>query len=170
MTKKGLNKEKLQEVSESIEKAVNMEGVKEMIKDNKVVDMKVDEVLSVMNETDAVKRVEKDFAEEIQLEKDKKEVEIEMKRENKHVLNREIRKALAFYKEKGVRGVTGKQVKAITDGYKRIIGEEMSDVQIKYIRTLTDEQATGVLNVINAYNKFIREQERAQRMELASNN
>ena len=74
----------------------------------------------------------------------------------KKVLDANIKGAILFNKDKGVRGATGRQVKAIQDSYKRALGVDMTDVQIRYIRTVTDVQAQSVIYVINEYNKFIR--------------
>ena len=72
------------------------------------------------------------------------------------ILNREIKRALAFNKGKGVRGVTGKQMKAIVEGYKRVIGFDMNDEQIAYMRTITDVQAESVIRTIVAYTNHLR--------------
>ena len=76
------------------------------------------------------------------------------------VLNREIKRALAFNKGKGVRGVTGKQMKAIVEGYKRVVGCDMNDEQIAYMRTITDVQAESVIRTIVAYTNHLRNQAR----------
>ena len=72
------------------------------------------------------------------------------------ILNREIKRALAFNKGKGVRGVTGKQMKAIVEGYKRVVGCDMNDEQIAYMRTITDVQAESVIRTIVAYTNHLR--------------
>ena len=72
------------------------------------------------------------------------------------ILNREIKRALAFNKGKGVRGVTGKQMKAIVEGYKRVVGFDMNDEQIAYMRTITDVQAESVIRTIVAYTNHLR--------------
>ena len=76
------------------------------------------------------------------------------------VLNREIKRALAFNKGKGVRGITGKQMKAIVEGYKRVVGFDMNDEQIAYMRTITDVQAESVIRTIVAYTNHLRNQAR----------
>ena len=76
------------------------------------------------------------------------------------ILNREIKRALAFNKGKGVRGVTGKQMKAIVEGYKRVVGFDMNDEQIAYMRTITDVQAESVIRTIVAYTNHLRNQAR----------
>ena len=76
------------------------------------------------------------------------------------ILNREIKRALAFNKGKGVRGVTGKQMKAIVEGYKRVIGFDMNDEQMTYIKTITDVQAESVIRTIVAYATYLKNQAR----------
>ena len=130
-TKKGLNTEKVEKV---------MEGVEEMVEDmNQIKETKEDLV------TDMKEIIENDI----------KEIE-NMK---KIILNRNIKGAIYASKGLGKRGITGKQYKSILDGYKRIVQEDMSEEQCTYIKSLTDAQGKEVITVINAYARYIRNEQ-----------
>lgn len=163
-SKSGINVEKLNQIDKEL---------KETMKDVRVIEQKtldkdVQSMLDEYKESEMERQdaMEEYFKEQEELEKAKQEIESEIKseikfekeRENemKKVLDANIKGAILFNKDKGVRGATGRQVKAIQDSYKRALGVDMTDVQIRYIRTVTDVQAQSVIYVINEYNKFIR--------------
>ena len=155
-SKSGINVEKLNQIDKEI---------KETMKDVRVIEQKtldkdVQSMLDEYKESEMERQdaMEEYFREQEELERAKKEIESEKERENemKKVLDANIKGAILFNKDKGVRGATGRQVKAIQDSYKRALGVDMTDVQIRYIRTVTDIQAQSVIYVINEYNKFIR--------------
>ena len=155
-SKSGINVEKLNQIDKEL---------KETMKDVRVIEQKtldkdVQSMLDEYKESEMKRQdaMEEYFREQEELERAKKEIESEKERENemKKVLDANIKGAILFNKDKGVRGATGRQVKAIQDSYKRALGVDMTDVQIRYIRTVTDVQAQSVIYVINEYNKFIR--------------
>ena len=155
-SKSGINVEKLNQIDKEL---------KETMKDVRVIEQKtldkdVQSMLDEYKESEMKRQdaMEEYFREQEELERAKKEIESEKERENemKKVLDANIKGAILFNKDKGVRGATGRQVKAIQDSYKRALGVDMTDVQIRYIRTVTDIQAQSVIYVINEYNKFIR--------------
>ena len=155
-SKSGINVEKSNQIDKEL---------KETMKDVRVIEQKtldkdVQSMLDEYKESEMKRQdaMEEYFREQEELERAKKEIESEKERENemKKVLDANIKGAILFNKDKGVRGATGRQVKAIQDSYKRALGVDMTDVQIRYIRTVTDVQAQSVIYVINKYNKFIR--------------
>ena len=163
-SKSGINVEKLNQIDKELKETMKDVKVREQETLAKDVQNMLDEYKeSEMEKQDAM---EEYFKEQEELEKAKQEIESEIKseikfekeRENemKKVLDANIKGAILFNKDKGVRGATGRQVKAIQDSYKRALGVDMTDVQIRYIRTVTDVQAQSVIYVINEYNKFIR--------------
>lgn len=74
----------------------------------------------------------------------------------KRILDMNIKGALNFAKGKSTKGLNGRQYKAITEGYERVISESMNEKQCEYIKTITDAQAIQVIAVINAYQKHLR--------------
>lgn len=163
-SKSGINVEKLNQIDKELKET--MKDVK--VREQETLDKDVQDMLDEYKESEMEKQdaMEEYFKEQEELEKAKQEIESEIKseikfekeRENemKKVLDANIKGAILFNKDKGVRGATGRQVKAIQDSYKRALGVDMTDVQIRYIRTVTDVQAQSVIYVINEYNKFIR--------------
>ena len=113
----------------------------------------MEEYFEELREYEEMERARKEIEEEMRKE-------IEMENQEMTILNREIKRALAFNKGKGVRGVTGKQMKAIVEGYKRVVGFDMNDEQIAYMRTITDVQAESVIRTIVAYTNHLRNQAR----------
>lgn len=163
-SKSGINVEKLNQIDKELKET--MKDVK--VREQETLDKDVQDMLDEYKESEMERQdaMEEYFKEQEELERAKKEIESEIKseikfekeRENemKKVLDANIKGAILFNKDKGVRGATGRQVKAIQDSYKRALGVDMTDVQIRYIRTVTDVQAQSVIYVINEYNKFIR--------------
>lgn len=163
-SKSGINVEKLNQIDKELKET--MKDVK--VREQETLDKDVQNMLDEYKESEMERQdaMEEYFKKQEELEKAKKEIESEIKseiefekeRENemKKVLDANIKGAILFNKDKGVRGATGRQVKAIQDSYKRALGVDMTDVQIRYIRTVTDVQAQSVIYVINEYNKFIR--------------
>ena len=163
-SKSGINVEKLNQIDKELKET--MKDVK--VREQETLDKDVQDMLDEYKESEMERQdaMEEYFKEQEELERAKQEIEAEIKseiefekeRENemKKVLDANIKGAILFNKDKGVRGATGRQVKAIQDSYKRALGVDMTDVQIRYIRTVTDVQAQSVIYVINEYNKFIR--------------
>ena len=119
-------------------------------------DTMVDDMLEEMNKIDMMERVQQDYADDMEVESCRNELAQLEKESNLNILNTNIKGAIIFNKGKGVRGITGRQLKAILESYKRAIGFDMSDEQIRYMRTVTDVQAQSVIYVINEYIKFSR--------------
>lgn len=163
-SKSGINVEKLNQIDKELKET--MKDVK--VREQETLDKDVQNMLDEYKESEMERQdaMEEYFKKQEELEKAKKEIKSEIKseiefekeRENemKKVLDANIKGAILFNKDKGVRGATGRQVKAIQDSYKRALGVDMTDAQIRYIRTVTDVQAQSVIYVINEYNKFIR--------------
>ena len=174
--KRGINMEKLNQIDKELEvtmKDVQVRGVvegsemveptiPEEVMDEMVAELReseeerianMEEYFEQLREFEENERIRKEIEEEMRKE-------IEMENQEMTVLNREIKRALAFNKGKGVRGVTGKQMKAIVEGYKRVIGFDMNDEQIAYMRTITDVQAESVIRTIVAYTNHLRNQAR----------
>lgn len=163
-SKSGINVEKLNQIDKELKETMKDVKVREQeTLDKDVQDMLDEYKESEMERQDAMKEYFKEQEESKKAKQEieseiKSEIEFEKERENemKKVLDANIKGAILFNKDKGVRGATGRQVKAIQDSYKRALGVDMTDVQIRYIRTVTDVQAQSVIYVINEYNKFIR--------------
>ncbi len=76
------------------------------------------------------------------------------KRELIQMLNNGIRYAIKSIETQG-RGITPKRIDNILRAYKTVTGVEMSELQVKYLRTLSDEQARRVIYTINAFIKEV---------------
>lgn len=57
--------------------------------------------------------------------------------------------------DKSGRGITGKQLRAIQDMYKRLTGKEMIPVQVDYLKTISEVQAQRVMITLNVANKTL---------------
>ena len=170
--KRGINMEKLNQIdkelevtmkdvqvrgtvegSEMVEPTIPEEVMNELVKECAEMEERriesMEEYFEELREFEENERIRKEIEEEMRKE-------IEMENQEMTILNREIKRALAFNKGKGVRGVTGKQMKAIVEGYKRVIGFDMNDEQIAYMRTITDVQAESVIRTIVAYTNHLR--------------
>ena len=147
--------------SEMVEQQISEEMMEEMSEELRIAEEKriedMEEYFAELKEFEEEEKVRKEIEGEMRTEieeMNRKEVE------KMEVLNREIKRALIHYKGKGVRGVMGKQMKAITDGYKRVTGFDMSEEQIMYMRTITDIQAETVIKTIVAYSTYLKNQTR----------
>ena len=174
--KKGINMEKLNQIDKELEITMKDVQVRGVVEGSEMVEPTIsEEVMEEMvaelreSEEERIANMEEYFEQLREFEEDeriRKELEEEMRKEvemenqKMEILNREIRRALAFNKGKGVRGVAGKQMKAIVEGYKRVIGFDMNDEQIAYMKTITDVQAESVIKTIVAYTNHLRNQAR----------
>lgn len=166
------------EGSEMVEPTIPEEVMNELVKETEEMEMKriadMEEYFEQLREFEENERIRKEIEEEMMNEMTSVEYTSNLVKEiNKYteqkakevnqemtILNREIKRALAFNKGKGVRGITGKQMKAIVEGYKRVVGFDMNDEQIAYMRTITDVQAESVIRTIVAYTNHLRNQAR----------
>lgn len=57
--------------------------------------------------------------------------------------------------DKSGRGITGKQLRAIQDMYKRLTDREMIPVQVDYLKTISEVQAQRVMITLNVANKTL---------------
>ena len=174
--KRGINMEKLNQIDKELEVTMKDVQVRGVVEGSEMVEPTIpEEVMEEMvaelreSEEERIANMEEYFEQLREFEEDeriRKELEeemrkeIEMENQEMEILNREIRRALAFNKGKGVRGVAGKQMKAIVEGYKRVIGFDMNDEQIAYMKTITDVQAESVIKTIVAYTNHLRNQAR----------
>ena len=166
------------EGSEMVEPTIPEEVMSELVKETEEMEMKriadMEEYFEDLRQIEEEMKARKELEEEMMNEMTSVEytsnlvkeineyTEQKAKEANQEmtVLNREIKRALAFNKGKGVRGITGKQMKAIVEGYKRVVGFDMNEQQITYIRTITDVQAESVIRTIVAYTNHLRNQAR----------
>ena len=166
------------EGSEMVEPTIPEEVMNELVKETEEMEMKriadMEEYFEDLRQIEEDMKARKELEEEMMNETTSVEytsnlvkeineyTEQKTKEANQEmiILNREIKRALAFSKGKGVRGITGKQMKAIVEGYKRVIGCDMNDEQIAYMRTITDVQAESVIRTIVAYTNHLRNQAR----------
>lgn len=162
--------------SEMVEQQISEEMMEEMSGELRIAEEKriedMEEYFAELKRAEEDEKIRKELEDEMNAEIDRAiSVESTMKlvkeideyteaKTNQSVLNREIKRALIHYKGKGVRGVMGKQMKAITDGYKRVTGFDMSEEQIMYMRTITDIQAETVIKTIVAYSTYLKNQTR----------
>ena len=150
MNKNGLNKERSKELLESVESVLNEKG---HITKEEIDNLKESKVL------DKIEHLEKhEEIQEVAQEINNQNVQniLEENDNMKRILDMNIKGALNFAKGKSTKGLNGKQYKAITEGYERVIDEKMSDKQCEYIKTITDAQAIQVIAVINAYQRHLR--------------
>ena len=169
---KGLNMDKVVEIRNEVEEVMEMSytcsdcGVKlkheEVFLRNDFIycdkcSTKIDELGNLLN----------DEVEEMKDMNTNKDMEIvkEMN-EMKNKLDLGIRNAiLAGKKEtRTEKFVSGKRIKAILNNYKIVTGEEMSDVQVNYIKTLNSTQIYNIELTIGALNREIRVEKFNQRM------
>lgn len=132
--KKGLNMERVQEVLENaVESVEEIEMVEEKITKEEIQELKEE-----MNKEEIIEEVK------------------EIENMNKIIINREIRKAINAGKDLATKGMNGKQFKAITGGYSDIVGEELSENQLNYIKTLNEAQARFIIVTINQFKRHLR--------------
>ena len=149
---KGLNMEKVAEIRNEVEE---------------VMETNTSVVISEMAEHVGASLEDIDALREMMVEETLNDMEIvkEMN-EMKNKLDLGIRNAiLAGKKEtRTEKFVSGKRIKAILNNYKIVTGEEMSDTQINYIKTLNSTQVYNIELTIGALNREIRVEKFNQRM------
>ena len=149
---KGLNMEKVAEIRNEVEE---------------VMEMNTSVVITEMAEHVGASLEDVDALREMMVEETLNDMEIvkEMN-EMKNKLDLGIRNAiLAGKKEtRTEKFVSGKRIKAILNNYKIVTGEEMSDTQINYIKTLNSTQVYNIELTIGALNREIRVEKFNQRM------
>ncbi len=149
---KGLNMEKVAEIRNEVEE---------------VMETNTSVVITEMAEHVGASLEDIDALREMMVEETLKDMEIvkEMN-EMKNKLDLGIRNAiLAGKKEtRTEKFVSGKRIKAILNNYKIVTGEEMSDTQINYIKTLNSTQVYNIELTIGALNREIRVEKFNQRM------
>ena len=149
---KGLNMEKVAEIRNEVEE---------------VMEINTPVVITEMAEHVGASLEDIDALREMMVEETLNDMEIvkEMN-EMKNKLDLGIRNAiLAGKKEtRTEKFVSGKRIKAILNNYKIVTGEEMSDVQVNYIKTLNSTQIYNIELTIGALNREIRVEKFNQRM------
>ena len=149
---KGLNMEKVAEIRNEVEE---------------VMEINTPVVITEMAEHVGASLEDIDALREMMVEETLNDMEIvkEMN-EMKNKLDLGIRNAiLAGKKEtRTEKFVSGKRIKAILNNYKIVTGEEMSDTQINYIKTLNSTQVYNIELTIGALNREIRVEKFNQRM------
>lgn len=149
---KGLNMEKVAEIRNEVEE---------------VMETNTSVVITEMAEHVGASLEDVDALREMMVEETLNDMEIvkEMN-EMKNKLDLGIRNAiLAGKKEtRTEKFVSGKRIKAILNNYKIVTGEEMSETQINYIKTLNSTQVYNIELTIGALNREIRVEKFNQRM------
>ena len=149
---KGLNMEKVAEIRSEVEE---------------VMEINTPVVITEMAEHVGASLEDIDALREMMVEETLNDMEIvkEMN-EMKNKLDLGIRNAiLAGKKEtRTEKFVSGKRIKAILNNYKIVTGEEMSDVQVNYIKTLNSTQIYNIELTIGALNRELRIEKFNQRM------
>ena len=149
---KGLNMNKVVEIRNEVEE---------------VMETNTSVVVSEMAEHVGASLEDIDALREMMVEETLNDMEIvkEMN-EMKNKLDLGIRNAiLAGKKEtRTEKFVSGKRIKAILNNYKIVTGEEMSDVQVNYIKTLNSTQIYNIELTMGALNREIRVEKFNQRM------
>ena len=149
---KGLNMEKVAEIRNEVEE---------------VMEMNTSVVITEMAEHVGASLEDIDALREMMVEETLKDMElVKEMNEMKNKLDLGIRNAiLAGKKEtRTEKFVSGKRIKAILNNYKIVTGEEMSDVQVNYIKTLNSTQVYNIELTIGALNREIRVEKFNQRM------
>lgn len=87
------------------------------------------------------------------------------------ILNINIKNAIYYNKDKSTKGITGSQLKAITENYKKVTSIEMSDEQVEYMKKINFEQARSIIYTMNKYSEKLRQEKRLKEREqkLATN-
>lgn len=155
-------------MAKKIVKGLNMEKVAEIRNEvEEVMETNTPVVITEMAEHVGASLEDIDALREMMVEETLKDMEIvkEMN-EMKNKLDLGIRNAiLAGKKEtRTEKFVSGKRIKAILNNYKIVTGEEMSDVQVNYIKTLNSTQVYNIELTIGALNREIRVEKFNQRM------
>ena len=149
---KGLNMEKVAEIRNEVEE---------------VMEINTPVVITEMAEHVGASLEDIDALREMMVEETLKDMElVKEMNEMKNKLDLGIRNAiLAGKKEtRTEKFVSGKRIKAILNNYKIVTGEEMSDTQINYIKTLNSTQVYNIELTIGALNREIRVEKFNQRM------
>ena len=149
---KGLNMEKVAEIRNEVEE---------------VMEINTPVVITEMAEHVGASLEDIDALREMMVEETLKDMElVKEMNEMKNKLDLGIRNAiLAGKKEtRTEKFVSGKRIKAILNNYKIVTGEEMSDVQVNYIKTLNSTQVYNIELTIGALNREIRVEKFNQRM------
>lgn len=149
---KGLNMEKVAEIRSEVEE---------------VMEINTPVVITEMAEHVGASLEDIDALREMMVEETLKDMElVKEMNEMKNKLDLGIRNAiLAGKKEtRTEKFVSGKRIKAILNNYKIVTGEEMSDVQVNYIKTLNSTQVYNIELTIGALNREIRVEKFNQRM------
>lgn len=81
------------------------------------------------------------------------------------ILNINISNAITFNKDKSTKGITGTQLKAIVENYKRVTSIKMTQKQIDYIKKVNFEQARSIIYTINLYGKKLRQEKELRERE-----
>ena len=149
---KGLNMEKVAEIRSEVEE---------------VMEINTPVVITEMAEHVGASLEDIDALREMMVEETLKDMElVKEMNEMKNKLDLGIRNAiLAGKKEtRTEKFVSGKRIKAILNNYKIVTGEEMSDIQVNYIKTLNSTQIYNIELTIGALNREIRVEKFNQRM------
>ena len=155
-------------MAKKMNKGLNMEKVVEIRNEvEEVMETNTSVVISEMAEHVGASLEDIDALREMMVEETLNDMEIvkEMN-EMKNKLDLGIRNAiLAGKKEtRTEKFVSGKRIKAILNNYKIVTGEEMSDTQINYIKTLNSTQIYNIELTIGALNRELRIEKFNQRM------
>lgn len=161
--KKGANVKPIEEMVDKEKTSADSYFEKlEESKNNKKV---VDDMKNV-NDVEIVNEVEREDKEMILDELYGTEVVIDEEAlRQKEIVDSHIKVALYNSKGLGKRGILSKQYKSIVAGYKRELGFDMTDDQQEYLKTITEKQASAVIGVINAYNRYKVNKEIQRRIE-----
>lgn len=111
--------------------------------DREVVNAMENEVVSL---EDAIEQLEASVTEEDNIVEGELDMFIKVNAGIKHAI-----KSI----DKSGRGITGKQLRAIQDMYKRLTGKEMIPVQVDYLKTISEVQAQRVMITLNVANKTL---------------
>lgn len=111
--------------------------------DREVVNAMENEVVSL---EDAIEQIESSVTEEDNTIEGELDMFIKVNAGIKHAI-----KSI----DKSGRGITGKQLRAIQDMYKRLTGREMIPVQVDYLKTISEVQAQRVMITLNVANKTL---------------
>lgn len=111
--------------------------------DREVVNAMENEVVSL---EDAIEQIESSVTEEDNTVEGELDMFIKVNAGIKHAI-----KSI----DKSGRGITGKQLRAIQDMYKRLTDKEMIPVQVDYLKTISEVQAQRVMITLNVANKTL---------------
>lgn len=115
--------------------------------DREVVNAMENEVVSL---EDAIEQLESSVTDEDNINIESAEGDLDMFIK----VNAGIKHAIKSIDKSG-RGITGKQLRAIQDMYKRLTDKEMIPVQVDYLKTISEVQAQRVMITLNVANKTL---------------